>query len=733
MRAFQKLTDELHNKLQSTENAKEKWSPVSDVVIDQLPDQIEDLKPARFTATNVLLSHVNLNRIEDLNNRWKLLQLALDNRLRQLEDALNDLGPSSQAFLNGFHTTETTHWDHPKMTELLESLGELNDVKFSAYRTAMKLRTLQKKLCLDLMNMNSAIEAFEQQGLRSQNDKLIDVPRMISCLAIIYESMSGDNPTLVNVPLCLDLCLNWLLNVYDTATRSGQIRVLSFKVGLIIMCKGSLEDKFRYLFRLIADTNGFTDQRRLGLLLHDCVQIPKQLGEVAAFGGSNIEPSVRSCFEKAGHRVEIQAHHFVSWLQNEPQSLVWLPVLHRMAAAESVKHQAKCNICKQFPIVGFRYRCLKCFNFDLCQSCFFSGRTAKNHKYIHPMQEYCTATTSGEDVRDFTKIFRNKFKTKRYFKKHPRMGYLPVQTVLEGDDLESPAPSPQHNVSTQDMHTRLELYANRLAEVEHGRNSSTPDSSEDEHQLIAQYCQSLNGDPCMPVIITSSSNQPRSPAQIIVSIDADQREELEDMIKELEEENKNLQDEYDRLKNTQGGSSRSIKDINMSSIHSDDSYTQRSRDAEMLAEAQLLRKHKGRLEARMQILEEHNRQLEAQLQRLRQLLDEQQPGIKTPSLSQKSTYSSSQFSKTSSLQRNSERQLNGNGLTPETPRKYDQQAQNIDLSSGKKSTNSLDRSTEANNVGNLLHMADNLGKAVGTLVNVMTDEEGSGSDGESRK
>lgn len=33
------------------------------------------------------------------------------------------------------------------------------------------------------------------------------------------------------------------------------------------------------------------------------------------------------------------------------------------------------------------------------------------------------------------------------------------------------------------------------------------------------------------------------------------------------------------------------------------------------------------------------------------------------------------------------------------------------------------------NVGNLLHMADNLGKAVGTLVNAMTDDEtGSGSD-----
>ena len=46
-------------------------------------------------------------------------------------------------------------------------------------------------------------------------------------------------------------------------------------------------------------------------------------------------------------------------------------------------------------------------------------------------------TTSGEDVRDFAKVVRNKFKSKRYHQKHPRVGYLPVQSVLEGDDLES--------------------------------------------------------------------------------------------------------------------------------------------------------------------------------------------------------------------------------------------------------------------------------------------------------
>lgn len=66
------------------------------------------------------------------------------------------------------------------------------------------------------------------------------------------------------------------------------------------------------------------------------------------------------------------------------------------------------------------------------------------------MHEYCAATTSIEDLRDFTKALKNKFKSKRYFLKHPRMGYLPVRSVLEGDELESPVASPQHN----DMHSR---------------------------------------------------------------------------------------------------------------------------------------------------------------------------------------------------------------------------------------------------------------------------------------
>ena len=66
------------------------------------------------------------------------------------------------------------------------------------------------------------------------------------------------------------------------------------------------------MFRLIADQQRKATEQKLGLLLHDCVQIPRVLGEVTAFGGSNVEPSVKSCFEKAGKNKDfIEVRNYV--------------------------------------------------------------------------------------------------------------------------------------------------------------------------------------------------------------------------------------------------------------------------------------------------------------------------------------------------------------------------------------------------------------------------------------
>lgn len=116
------------------------------------------------------------------------------------------------------------------MLELAACLLQLNEVRFSAYRTALKLRAIQKKLCLDLVSLSAASEAFDVHGLRGQNDKLLDVADMVLVLRAIYNGASLQHPSLVDVPLCVDLALNWLLNVYDSQ-RTGQLRVLSFKVS----------------------------------------------------------------------------------------------------------------------------------------------------------------------------------------------------------------------------------------------------------------------------------------------------------------------------------------------------------------------------------------------------------------------------------------------------------------------------------------------------------------------
>ncbi|XP_038058938.1 dystrophin-like isoform X2 [Patiria miniata] len=789
MLGFHQAMDELNAKLHEAESLKSRWRMVGDLIIDSLPQHIEEVKrfqerispvqrdvdhlsqlAAQFPPAAVTLSTVNQSRLEDLFKRWKLLQISVEERGKLLNEALRDFGPQSQHFLRVSvqhpweravagnkvpyyinHATETTHWDHPKMTELFQSLGELNAVKFSAYRTAMKLRKLQKALCFDLLSMNTADRIFQQHEiLSSSTDRTLDVNEIIAFLTTLYEAIAADHPTLVVVPQCVDMCLNWLLNVYDTV-RSGRMRALSFKLAIIILSKAHLEDKYRYIVRCVANNNGFIDQRGLGLLLHDCIQIPRQLGEVASFGGSNIEPSVRSCFNMSGGKSHIEPPQFLAWMKLEPQSMVWMPVLHRMAAGETAKHQAKCNVCKEFPIIGLRYRCLKCFNFDMCQNCFFSGRVSKNHKHSHPMQEYCTTTTSGEDVRDFAKVVRNKFKSKRYYQKHPRVGYLPVQSVLEGDDLESPVTSPQQ-MANQDMHTRLELYASRLAEVEQHGSFLTPSPDlDDEHQLIAQYCQSLGGD---------VSSVPRSPAQIVVAIESDQRSELENQILILEEENRTLLAELDRL--------RALRhdDHTRAEVSSEEDYRHSpSRDTELVAEAKLLRQHKGRLEARMQILEDHNRQLEAQLQRLRQLLEQPADRSASQASSSRTTPAVSPTSSISSLPRSrrlpahvtleSARSPANGGTSdydsdmagedhmqpsPHTPPhlKDDpvrEDGGKVDLDQVIKELNNIPddkgaTSTGASQVGSLHHMADNIGKAVGTLVTVMTDDEHSDRENE---
>lgn len=80
------------------------------------------------------------------------------------------------------------------------------------------------------------------------------------------------------------------------------------------------------LFKEVAGPTEMCDQRQLGLLLHDAIQIPRQLGEVAAFGGSNIEPSVRSCFQQ----VNTKDHWYVECVRNGVEDVLRIQTGNQM-------------------------------------------------------------------------------------------------------------------------------------------------------------------------------------------------------------------------------------------------------------------------------------------------------------------------------------------------------------------------------------------------------------------
>ncbi|KRZ83108.1 Dystrophin [Trichinella sp. T8] len=710
---FDKAIEDCKIAISEAEDLKKHWKPISDVKLDELAECMEHARgfhqylichirlllddvndhSSRLLADNVRLSPVMIHSLESLNLRYKELELTIGDRIVILQNALRQFGPSSQHFLE-----------------------------------------------VDLISIEDLVDIFNQRKLQDANDNQLDVSEMVMTLLPIYELVQRDNMNLLrSIPLAVDLCLNWLLNVYDPA-RTGNTRVISFKVALILMCRASLSEKYRYLFNQVSYNKCSLDQKKLALLLHECIQVPKFFGEVAAFGGTNIEPSVRSCFEMAKYPAEVTMQQCMDWLNCEPQSIVWLAAMHRISISENEKHQAKCNVCKMFPIVGLRYRCLKCFNFDMCQNCFFAQRTAKNHKISHPMQEYYKAAKSGEDVRDFGRVIRNRFKSKHYWKKHPRLGYLPVQSVMEGHSLESRDLVPT-NPETQNIHVQIELYASHLADMERSAITESNESEDDEHAVISSLSSTLTNDCHVKQHPVNMAGAVRSPAQIMSVTDSAQKVELNGLLKHLQNENKNLMCEYEKLRNkmsaevdksaaslhnslstpmlpmTNGSLGRRGQHRSTSSLsrthhqriappaaYDDpamdlDMDTILSEEKEIIAnEAKALRQQKQRLEQRSKVLEEHNQQLEVQLRRIKQLIEEQkQNGITCIDSSKSQLMLSSGISS---------------------------QADAMTHCGNDDSLVLSDTcSSSSNRIGDLMSTVQDIGKAVGNLINAVTSDD----------
>ncbi|XP_067947788.1 dystrophin-like isoform X2 [Watersipora subatra] len=794
LEAISNLTSLALRELNEVDSSLQSWKPAENILMSDLPRHLTTVRSMRQKNEEVAeqiakAKAIVRNQDTPVNMETKQLIVRIAERQEKVEKQLSDRDselvklnrslvpevndllqesvsrPYERAITSAGvpyyinHDKKTTQWDHPEMVVLLADLSKFNSTKFSAYRAAQKLRKMQKTLGLSSVRLKDVIRSCQEHKIiSSDSEEIIDINLIVTCLRDLFEHLADErHASGVNVPLRIDLTLNWLLNVYDLG-RQGKLRAFTFQVGLVIMCRGAVEDKFKYLLSCLGDGSGQIDERKLSHLLSDCIQIPRQLGEASSFGGANVEPSVQSCFEQAKCATSVNSKEFMDWLALEPQSMVWLPVYHRLATSESCKHQAKCSLCKMSPIEGLRYRCLQCFNFNLCQTCFFAGKKGKNHKLNHQMKEYYCSSTSKDEMKDLSSPMRKKYSSGRYIKKYNPKGYLPISKQVDGDSTLSreskvtdnctPSSPPsihiQYDMSSSmsshdalpsqeasgsakadsDIHEDIGRYAHTLDRLEsqntnNGNSNqdeispaeektysntlpsskSAPKPNNDEHDIIERYCTSLTGNPSQKsnshLSLEGSeghSSAIKSPMQIVMSLEDSQKTELEAMIRDLEDENRNLQSEYQQLQ-----AERDQQPVSHVLTNDD-------READMLAEAMLLRQHKGRLEGRMKILEDHNKQLEAQLRRLRHLLEQPNEPV-APEIAAQMPHTSSS---------------NSPLRVKKLPPTYARQANDQELSAGLTSSHRTPKLHGS--IGELFQMAGQVGKAVGQYVSVVSDQ-----------
>ena len=87
-----------------------------------------------------------------------------------------------------------------ELDALYDSLKEHDDIRFATYRTAAKLRFIQRKTFLHHIDIWNMIEAFRENGLNTlESTTLVNRARIETLLASLYNNLNKRLPPGQNV------------------------------------------------------------------------------------------------------------------------------------------------------------------------------------------------------------------------------------------------------------------------------------------------------------------------------------------------------------------------------------------------------------------------------------------------------------------------------------------------------------------------------------------------------
>ncbi|XP_037132345.1 dystrobrevin alpha isoform X2 [Syngnathus acus] len=517
---------------------------------------------------------------------------------------------------------------------------DLDSIRLSTYRTACKLRFVQKKCNLHLIDIWNVIEAFRENGLNAEElSNEIPAGRLEVVLSTIVYQLNKRMPTThqINVEHSISSLLSFLLAAYDPDGR-GKITVFVVKMALATFCGGKILDKLRYIFSLISDPAGIMSHAQFDQFLKEVLKLPMAVFEGPSFGYT--EQAAKSCFMQ---QKKVSLNIFLDTLMSDPapQCLVWLPLMHRLANVENVFHPVECSYCHTESMMGFRYRCQQCHNYQLCQDCFWRGHASGSHSNQHQMKEYTSWKSPAKKLSHALSKSLSCASSRE--PPHPMFPDLP-EKPLNLAHIVPPRPMnisseysfshsmptsgnpystknlpssgshdiAQHLLKGRGLHCNLDA-VDRLADEHiliglyvkvlqnHPKTCLLESSNhqDEEHSLIARYAARLAAD------AAAQQQQHRVPADLPGSLDANKQQRQ--LIAELESKNREILQEIQRLRLQHEEASQPPPDRGQ-------------QNPTLLAELRLLRQRKDELEQRMSSLQESRRELMVQLEQLMMLL-----------------------------------------------------------------------------------------------------------------
>uniref|UniRef100_A0A671KM21 Dystrobrevin n=1 Tax=Sinocyclocheilus anshuiensis TaxID=1608454 RepID=A0A671KM21_9TELE len=493
---------------------------------------------------------------------------------------------------------------------------DLDSIRLSTYRTACKLRFIQKRCNLHLVDIWNIIEVFRENRLHSMDlNTEFSVSHLQAILSTIFYQLNKRLPTThqINVDQSISYLLNFLLAAYDPE-GVGKISVFVVKMALAALCGGKILDKLRYVFSQISDPNGVMIYSQFDHFLREVLKLPMTVFEGPSFGYT--EQSTRTCFpQEKKVSLNVFLDTFVS--DPPPQCLVWLPLMHRLANVENVFHPVECSYCHSQSMMGFRYRCQQCDNYQLCQECFWRGHASGSHSNQHQMKEYMSWKSPAKKLSDALSKSLSCASSREppyptFFETSEKplnlTHVMPPRPVTSGNEYilshSMPSSGNPYSSKTGAHDETKQMFSRTTPDLLKGKGfQESCKNQDDEHFLIARYASRLAAD--------GAAVKTRVPADISLCLDSNKQQRQ--LIAELENKNKEILQEIQRLRQQHEEASQPPLDKSQ-------------QKPTLLAELRLLRQRKEELEQRMSALQESRRELMVQLEQLMLLLKNQGPG-----------------------------------------------------------------------------------------------------------